>query len=134
MVDFADAAIECGEPSYAAPLFERLEPWAGQLPVTGASALGPVSHYLGGLATVLGRLDEADAYFAHAAAMSEGMGAKFFGARTNLLWGRMLIGRNEDGDAARGEALLVASRDAALTYGYAVVEQRAAAALGDLVG
>jgi len=80
MVDFADAAIECGEPSYAAPLFERLEPWAGQLPVTGASALGPVSHYLGGLATVLGRLDEADAYFAHAAAMSEGMGAKFFGA------------------------------------------------------
>jgi len=49
MVDFADAAIECGEPSYAAPLFERLEPWAGQLPVTGASALGPVSHYLGDL-------------------------------------------------------------------------------------
>jgi hypothetical protein len=46
----------------------------------------------------------------------------------------LVIGRNEDGDAARGEALLVASRDAALTYGYAVVEQRAAAALGDLVG
>jgi class 3 adenylate cyclase len=49
MVDFAEAAIECREPKYAGPLFDRLAPWAGQLPATGASALGPVSHYLGGL-------------------------------------------------------------------------------------
>ena len=67
MVDYAEAAIECRDPEYAAPLFDRLEPWAGQLPATGASALGPVSHYLGGLAAVLGRYDEADAYFAEAA-------------------------------------------------------------------
>ena len=55
MVDYAEAAIECRDPRYAAPLFDRLEPWAGQVPATGASALGPVNHYLGGLAAVLGR-------------------------------------------------------------------------------
>ena len=76
MVDFAEAAIECRDPGYAGPLFDRLEPWAGQLPATGASALGPVSHYLGGLATVLGHFSEADAYFARAAAMSQRMGAE----------------------------------------------------------
>jgi hypothetical protein len=40
-VDFAEAAIECRDPKYAAPLFDRLAPWADQLPATGASALGP---------------------------------------------------------------------------------------------
>jgi len=75
MVDFADAAIECGEPSYAAPLFERLEP-GGQLP-SPAHRHWVRSATTRGLATVLGRLDEADAYFAHAAAMTR-HGAKFF--------------------------------------------------------
>jgi hypothetical protein len=63
MVDIADAAIECNEPARAALLFDRLEPWADQLPATGGSAVGPVSHYLARLATVLGRFDRADEYF-----------------------------------------------------------------------
>ena len=67
MVDFAEAAFECADPAHAAALFKQLEPWADQLPATGGSALGPVSHYLGGLTTVLGRYDEADAYFARSA-------------------------------------------------------------------
>ena len=53
MVDYADAAVVCGDPAYARPLFERLAPWHAQLPATSASALPPVSHYLGGLAGVL---------------------------------------------------------------------------------
>ena len=68
MVDYADAAVACGDPTYAWPLFERLAPWHAQLPATSASALPPVSHYLGGLAGVLGRYDEADAYFSQSAA------------------------------------------------------------------
>jgi hypothetical protein len=39
-----------------------------------------------GLAAVLGRVDEADTYFAQAAAMNDRARAKFFGARTDLLW------------------------------------------------
>ena len=47
-------------------LFERLTPWADQLPNNGIGAESPVSHYLGGLATVLGRYDEADDFFTDA--------------------------------------------------------------------
>ena len=106
MVDYAEAAIECRDPEYVAPLFDRLKPWAGQLPATGASALGPVSHYLGGLAAVLGRYDDAEAYFIEAAEFSDRVGAKFFLARTRLWWGRMLVERLGPGDAERARDLL----------------------------
>lgn len=53
---------------------------------TGLLVNLPVSHYLGGLATVLGRYDEADAYFAKVAAVNDRANAKCFAARTNLSW------------------------------------------------
>jgi len=129
MVDIAEAAIEVGDPVYAGPLFDRLKPWANQLPATGASALGPVSHTLGGLATVLGRFDEAEAYFILSAQLSHSMGAKFFAARTDLLWARMLATRGAPGDAAKARELLINARDVAAAQSYAVVERRAAAAM-----
>jgi hypothetical protein len=132
MVDFAEAAIECRDPKYAAPLFDRLAPWADQLPATGASALGPVSHYLGGLATVLGHYDEADAYFAQSAAMSDRMAATFFAARTELLWGRMLAERGAPGDTDKARDLLTRAHATAAAHGYGTVERRAAAALQSL--
>ncbi len=132
MVDFADAVIECNEPVHAAPLFDRLEPWADQLPATGASALGPVSHYLGGLSTVLGRFDRANAYFEQSSKLCRQMKAKFFAARTNLLWARMLTLRNEPGEADLARKLLEDSRDVAAAQSYAVVERRANAALAKL--
>ena len=64
MYCYAEAAIHCGDPKYAGPLFDRLAPWAEQSVASGSvTASGLVSHSLGGLATVLGRYDEADAYF-----------------------------------------------------------------------
>jgi class 3 adenylate cyclase len=132
MVDFAEAAIECRDPVYAGPLLAQLEPWAAQLPATGASALGPVSHYLGGLATVLGQFSEADAYFARAAAMSQRMGAKFFAARTDLLWARMLMQRGAPGDASLARARLTSARDVASANSYGVVGRRAVASLAEL--
>ncbi len=129
MVDLADAAIECGDPGSADPLFVLLEPWADQLPATGGSALCPVSHYLGGLATVLGRFDEADAYFVRASELNRRMGARFFAARTDLLWARMLIERGAPGDRSRAEALLTSARDVAGAGSYGVILRRAEAAL-----
>jgi hypothetical protein len=99
------------------------------LPATGASALGPVSHYLGGLAAVLGRYDEADAYFAQSAAFSDRVSAKFFAARTDLSWGRMLAERRTPGDTQNARYLLTRAHTAAVAYGYGNVERRAAAAL-----
>ena len=130
MVSYADAAIECRDSKYAEPLFDRLAPWADQWSTTGAvAALGPVSHYLGGLATVLGRYDEADAYFAQSAAMCDRIGTKFFAARTDLLWGRMLAERRAPGDTEKARELLTKAHSVAAANGYGNVERRAAAAL-----
>ncbi len=130
MVSYAGAALECRDPKYAEPLFDRLAPWADQWSTAGgASTQGPVSHFLGGLATVLGRHAEADVYFAQAAASSDGAGAKFFAARTDLMWGRMLAERRAPGDTDNARELLDKAHAAAKANGYGNVERRAAAAL-----
>ena len=132
LADYAEGAVECRDPLVAEPLFDRLVPWADLFACNGTTAEGPVTHYLGGLATVLGHYDEADAYFTRAAAFSERCGGKFLGARTHLWWGRMLAERNGPGDTDKARELLVDSRDTAAANGYANVERRAAAALADL--
>ncbi|MDP9333209.1 MAG: AAA family ATPase [Actinomycetota bacterium] len=132
MVNFAEAAIECRDPKYAGPLLDRLAPYADQWSTTGPTSEGPVSHYLGGLATVLGRYDEADMYLERAAASNERVGAKFFAARTDLWWGRMLAERNAPGDIEKARDLLSRARAASAAHGYANVERRAAQALHDL--
>jgi class 3 adenylate cyclase/tetratricopeptide (TPR) repeat protein len=130
MVCYTDAAIECRDSKYAGPLFDRLAPWADQLSVTGtAVALGPVSHYLGGLATVLGRFDEADAYFAQSAAMCDRIGMKFYATRNDLLWGRMFAERQAPGDLEKARGLLTKAHNAAVAHGYGNVERRAEGAL-----
>ncbi len=133
VVEYADAAIEVQDPKYARPLFDLLVPCADQFASIGmAGAEGPVSHYLGGLATVLGRYGEADSYFAHAAAVDDRAGAKFFAARTDLGWGRMLAKRGAPGDADRARDRLARAHATAAEHGYGNVERRAAAALHDV--
>jgi class 3 adenylate cyclase/tetratricopeptide (TPR) repeat protein len=130
MYCYAEAAIHCGDPRYAGPLFDQLAPWAEQSVASGSvTASGLVSHSLGGLATVLRRYDEADAYFGRSSAMSARMNAKFFGAITDLLWGNMLAERRAEGDTEKARDLLTQAQEAAAAHGYGNVERRAAAAL-----
>ena len=132
MGGYAEAAIACRDPNHAGPLFDRLAPWADQMATTGTTADGPVSHVLGGLATVLGRYDEAEAYFARAAAFNERANAEFFAARTNLSWGQMLAERKAPGDTQRARDLLTKAHASAAAHGYANIERHAAAALQHL--
>ena len=88
MVFCAEAAIECRDTRSAGLLFDHLAPWADQWSTTSVTSEGPISHYLGGLATVLGRDGEADTYFAQAAVSSSSAGARFFAARTDLVVGQ----------------------------------------------
>ena len=119
IVRCADVAIECRDAQYAQRLFDRLAPWADQWTHSaGLSSQGPVSLYLGGLTTVLGHYDEADAFFSQSAALSDRMGAKFFTARTHLLWGRMLAERSAPGDTEKARELLTRSQNAASAHGY----------------
>ena len=134
MVSYANAAIACRDPRFAGPLFDRLAPWSDQFCTNGGgTAAGPVSHYLGGLATVLGRYEDADAYFGQAAAMSDHMGAKAFAATTHLWWGRMLAERQAPGDADKGRELLTKAHVVAAANGYRTVEHESAEALKRLV-
>ncbi len=132
MVQYAEAAIVCRDPQPAGPLFDRLVQYGDQWCYTGTATQGPVSHYLAGLTTILRRYDEADTYFTRAAAFSLRMGAKFDAARTNLLWGNMLVERNAPGDIEEGRELFTKAHTTATMHGYANVERRAAQALQDL--
>ena len=132
MAFHAEAAIELGDPAFAGPMFDRLVPWSDQWTDNGATAACPVAHYLGGFAAVLGRFDEADTWFARSSAMCDDVGAEFFRAQTNLLWGRMLADRAAPGDTDRARELLQRAHDDAVTRGYGSVARRAEAALARL--
>jgi len=132
MTLYAEAAIECRHPRSAATLVDRLAPFADQLSFNPSTTEGPVSHYLGGLCTVLGNYDEANAHFAQSAAFCDLVGAKFFSARTQLLWGKLLLERQTPGDADRTRSLFASAHRTAVAHGYGTVERRAAAALQDL--
>src|SRR5438105_13392806 len=132
MLTYPQAAIGCRDAKYAGPQFDRLAPWADQFSTAGITADGPVSHALGGLATVLGRYDEADGYFTQAAAFNHRANAKFFAAATNLSWATMLAERRAPGDTEIARDLLTKAHAAAVAHGYANVERRATTALQHL--
>jgi class 3 adenylate cyclase/tetratricopeptide (TPR) repeat protein len=125
----AEAAIELGDAAFCGPIYERFFPWSDQWTDNGATATCPIAHYLGGCAAILGRYDEADEWFAQSARMCDSVGAEFFRAQTDLLWGRMHATRGGDGDADMARELLLRARDAAIAGGYGAVEERARAAL-----
>ena len=95
----------------------------------GPSVEGPVSLFLGGLASVLRRYDEADAYFTQSAQSSDRADAKYFAARTNLWWGIMLADRRDPGDVQKARDLLTKAHSSAVSNGYGTLEQRATTAL-----
>jgi tetratricopeptide (TPR) repeat protein len=132
MTGYALAVVGCRDPEHADALLERIAPFADQAVWDEGVPAGPVGTYLGGLAGLLGRYDEADSYFARAAEMSERLGARFFAARTDLWWGEMLTERAAPGDAERARDLLEKAESVAKARGYAGVEQRATRALQDL--
>ena len=82
-----------------------------------------------GLATVLGRYEEAEEYFALAWAASQGARAWFFAARTALSWGTMLTRRGSQGDAELAREMLTQAQDLAEDHGYANIARRAGVVL-----
>jgi ATP/maltotriose-dependent transcriptional regulator MalT len=87
--------------------------------------------YLGGLATVLGRYDDAARHLSQAAEICDRHAMKFFAALTSLRCGQLILERGSNADEAR--LLLTRARSAAATHGYSAVERQAAAALARLV-
>jgi class 3 adenylate cyclase/tetratricopeptide (TPR) repeat protein len=113
-------------------LIELLVPFRDQVPHNGVIPQPPVAMYLGGLATVAGRYEEAESYFGQAAELNTRGEMKFAAAYTHTLWGRMLRTRNGPGDADRARELLEQARESAAVHGYAMVERRANTELSKL--
>jgi class 3 adenylate cyclase/tetratricopeptide (TPR) repeat protein len=127
---WAVAAVEVGDADAAAVLYDQLLPWHDRVGFTGVAMTGAVAHYLGRLANLLGRHDEATAHFGRALSIHERLRAPFFIASTQLEWGRLL--QTTEPDRARG--MLTRARDLAATYGCARVERLAGAALSGTGG
>jgi tetratricopeptide (TPR) repeat protein len=114
----------------AAPaLYAMLAPFAGQTASSAAANFGAVTRYLGMLATLQGRYDEAEAHFAEAAVKHEHMGAPIWLALTRLNWASMLLERRAEGDIGRAKGLLEQSLTVAERHGARSIRARAATAL-----
>ena len=107
---FAGVAIELRAAEPALQLFELLTPYHEQIPSISTGGNPPVACYLGGLATVLGRYDEAEKYFTEATDLNTRGGLKFADAWTQLLWGRMRTVRSGPRDTERARELSPARR------------------------
>jgi tetratricopeptide (TPR) repeat protein len=124
------AAAEVGDADSAAVLYDQLLPWHDRVGFTGIAMTGSVAHYLGRLANLLGRYDEATAHFTEALSVHERIKAPFFIASTQLEWGRMLQTTESD----RARELLTQARDLAATHGCTRLERVANEALSGADG
>ena len=97
----------------ASRLRDELLPYRNQMIVAQVSAFGPVAHYLGVVAAVLGRVDEAAEHFAFAADLQERTGARGLLVRTRLEWARLLLGRDGPSDGERARELAAAALELA---------------------
>jgi class 3 adenylate cyclase/tetratricopeptide (TPR) repeat protein len=132
IIQYSRVVIELQVRAHGERLIELLVPFRGQVPHNGLTPQPPVATYLGGLATMVGRYEEAESYFEQAAELNARGAMRFAEAETNRLWGRMLRTRNGPGDADRARELLEQALESAAARGYAMVERRASTELSKL--
>ena len=125
VVVYARVTLEVGAADAAVPLLRLLAPFDDHVPYQGLTANPPVAAFLGGLAGLVGRHTEAEAYFAAAAALNGRGGMQFAESYSSLLWARTLLARDAPGDRARAVSLLTDVRWRAAAHGYVLLERRA---------
>jgi class 3 adenylate cyclase len=120
-----------GPPAPAAVLEDELAPYADLVAWTGTTVFGPVTEALGLLASVQGRLDDADAHFARALATSRQIEAPFLVADVLAEWSATRLARRGGDDEAQAGAALREAVELARARGYGGIERRAQALLDD---
>jgi class 3 adenylate cyclase len=125
-------AIQLQARSQAERLFDLLAPYSDQIPFDGVIPLEPIAMFLGGLAWVLGRDEQAEVYLSEALALARRGGMKYARAQTELLWGTMLTAHEGHDRMARAPKLLDRASAAAISHGYGAIERRATAVLAEI--
>lgn len=82
IIGYAVLAIGLQDEAIAAQLYEILEPFGDEVAFSGATSQGPISAYLGKLASVIGRHDVADAHLRQALDVTISFGWKYHQATT----------------------------------------------------
>ena len=81
-IGYAVIAIDLQDAETAAQLYPILEPYAAEVAFNGATSQGPISAYLGKLASLVNEHDIADAHLRHALAVTETFGWEYHRATT----------------------------------------------------
>ena len=121
---YTEAAVLTDSSGPASILYELIEPWADQVVWNGLLGYGHVRMYLGLLAAVLGRDEQADQHLAFACDFQETNGLLLWAARAHLGWAEALAGR---GDAAQAREHAARALELSQEHGFVLFEERAAA-------
>jgi DNA-binding winged helix-turn-helix (wHTH) protein/tetratricopeptide (TPR) repeat protein len=126
MTYLADVCSFLRDKARAAALYQLLLPYAGRTVVisNGVACYGALSRYLGALATILGRWDEAAQHFEDALAMNTRMEARPWLAHTQHQYATMLLTRDQPGDREKARALLKAALVTTRELGMRALEER----------
>jgi class 3 adenylate cyclase len=122
---WAEIAASLGDRRAAAMLFDRMLPAAGAFVTTVTLFYGALDRSLGRLATVLGRLDDAERYLANAEAMHERAGAPLFLARTWADQAELHVTHEGSTDIARAQHLVNRATTTAHEHGAPGIERYA---------
>ena len=126
LATYAEACAAVRDVRKAGELYDQLAPWHAQIPTAPqVASLGAVALYLGMLATVLDRFDDAEAHFIEAMEINERMQAPYWIARTQLEHARMLLARSRPDDTSRATAFLDQVETTAAQYGFAALARHA---------
>lgn len=126
LVAHAVLAIELEEATAAAWLLPAIEPMAGEVSFNGVTSQGPISAYVGKLASLLGRAGEAEGHLLDALATTEAFGWAYHRATTLIALVQNRL-RATGGLDAEGERWLADAEARCATSGLASWAERAAA-------
>jgi transcriptional regulator with XRE-family HTH domain/tetratricopeptide (TPR) repeat protein len=126
VVGFADAADLLQDRPWAEVLYNLAAPYAGNNCTLGVACfLGAVDHWLGVLAAVAGRFDEAISHLEAAMERHRVMGSRPLQALTEEAYGHVLSMRGEAADVERAHELRESALRVADELGLAAIRDRA---------
>jgi tetratricopeptide (TPR) repeat protein len=122
----ADICTSLGDRTRASTLYELLLPYfhINVLFANASACYGSASRYLGALAAIMARWDDAERHFEDALAMNSAMGARPWLAHTQYQYARMLLARDQAGDSEKAATLLKEALATARELGMRALEQR----------
>jgi len=129
LVAHAVLANELDDVAAAAWLLPAIEPMAGEVSFNGVTSQGPISAYVGKLASLLGRAVEAERHLLDALATTEAFGWEYHRATTLIALAQNRL-RATGGLDAEGERWLVAAEERCEALGLASWATRTVALRG----